>query len=355
MFSFRGGLGDEDNVTKVETVVNGGSGLFPKSRSSGLDLGQLAVESLHRVRESLATGSGRDDGGDVLDLHDLDVAESQERREAHLLVVGFEERGVDGAEAHDDHRVTDLGTLRDALDRHRVFRLTENLEGPNLEAAETVHLAGVGLLLLRRGLLLGLGGGLLGNRFLGGLRLRLGLHLGLRGGLDLRRLDDGSGFGRGGGRFGFHLIVPSGVDGRIALSLVEGYAKDRGNVKGNPGKKPGWYNKGRNHAWEKSVEDIRILVLEGGFVFVCRCPDPSGYPFWLPYTNRRTIRRWGTSQGLSELANGPLSTTQLDAVLPEGQCPVRAIIDVMNVTESGAKKWAKELDQEETVGRKVRT
>lgn len=96
--------------------------------------------------------------------------------------------------------------------------------------------------------------------------------------------------------------------------------------------------------------DIRILILEGGFVFVCRCPDPSGYPFWLPYTSRRTIRRWGTTQGLAELADGPTSQTQLDAILPEGICPVRAIIDCYNVTEKGAKAWAKQLD-----GKKVKS
>lgn len=87
--------------------------------------------------------------------------------------------------------------------------------------------------------------------------------------------------------------------------------------------------------------EIRILILESGFVQVCRCPDPSGYPFWLPYTDMKIIRRWGTTQGLAELAAGPTSTTQLDALVTEGKCPVRAIINVIEGLDQS--KWERHL------------
>lgn len=91
------------------------------------------------------------------------------------------------------------------------------------------------------------------------------------------------------------------------------------------------------------MSEIRILILEAGFVVACRCPDPSAYPFWLPYTDMRVIRRWGTSRGLAELKDGPLAGTQLDALLPEGTCPVRAIINVMCGLDQ--EKWAKHLKE----------
>lgn len=90
------------------------------------------------------------------------------------------------------------------------------------------------------------------------------------------------------------------------------------------------------------MNEFRILVLEDGFVAVCRCPDPAGYPFWLPYTDFRIIRRWGTTQGLAELVNGPLANTVLDVAVPEGKCPVRAIINVYEGLDQA--KWEKSLN-----------
>lgn len=84
---------------------------------------------------------------------------------------------------------------------------------------------------------------------------------------------------------------------------------------------------------------IRIIVLDRGFVFVCRCPDPLEYALWLPYRDRRTVRRWGTTEGLGQLCDGPLGSTVLDAVVPEGNVPVRAVLDVMELTPEGRRKW----------------
>lgn len=88
---------------------------------------------------------------------------------------------------------------------------------------------------------------------------------------------------------------------------------------------------------------VRILVLDRGFVQACRCPDPQQYALWLPYTHGRTIRRWGTSQGLAELCDGPLAETVLDNLEPAGNVPVRAVLKVLELTETGAERWAEAL------------
>jgi hypothetical protein len=85
---------------------------------------------------------------------------------------------------------------------------------------------------------------------------------------------------------------------------------------------------------------IRILVLDRGFVKVCRCPDPHGYAFWLPYEDGRTIRVWGTTEGLGQLVKGPTSMTVLDALVPTGSVPVRAIVDIIDVEQD---KWEQRL------------
>jgi hypothetical protein len=85
---------------------------------------------------------------------------------------------------------------------------------------------------------------------------------------------------------------------------------------------------------------IRMLILDRGFVYVCRCPDPQQHALWLPYTDRRTVRRWGATQGLGQLVSGPTAETVLEALVPAGQVPVRAILDVVEVEQ---EKWVSHL------------
>lgn len=85
---------------------------------------------------------------------------------------------------------------------------------------------------------------------------------------------------------------------------------------------------------------IRILILDRGYVKVCYCPDPNGCCFWLPYRQARTIRRWGTTNGIGELVHGPKKNTILDNLVETGTVPVRAIIDILDVEQS---KWTKHL------------
>lgn len=88
------------------------------------------------------------------------------------------------------------------------------------------------------------------------------------------------------------------------------------------------------------LDDIRILVLDRGHVFICRCPDPKTTVFWITVTHCRTIRNWGTTEGLGQLYNGPTESTVLDAIVPEHDIPIRAILDVFKVKED---EWAKHL------------
>ena len=97
---------------------------------------------------------------------------------------------------------------------------------------------------------------------------------------------------------------------------------------------------------------IRLIVLDRGFVLVCRCPPPQDYALWLPYTDRRTVRRWGTTGGIAELCGGPTENTVLDTLCPAGQVPVRAILDVMEVEQ---EKWEPHLRTERPAGSTARS
>lgn len=87
-------------------------------------------------------------------------------------------------------------------------------------------------------------------------------------------------------------------------------------------------------------EQIRIVVGDRGFVWVGYCADPETTVFWLTLKNTRTIRNWGTTEGLEQLFNGPTDSTELDALIPERKVPVRAIIETFTVSQS---KWREHL------------
>ena len=56
--------------------------------------------------------------------------------------------------------------------------------------------------------------------------------------------------------------------------------------------------------------DVRIIIADRGWVFVGNCQDHADGSVTI--TNCRNIRKWGTSNGLGELVNGPLSGTVAD-------------------------------------------
>jgi len=78
--------------------------------------------------------------------------------------------------------------------------------------------------------------------------------------------------------------------------------------------------------------DINIAVLDRGFVYVGHCAIEGD---WLTITKAKNIRKWGTTKGLGELVNGPLSGTVLDTV-GSVKAPLRAVIHLMDVSQA---KW----------------
>ena len=58
------------------------------------------------------------------------------------------------------------------------------------------------------------------------------------------------------------------------------------------------------------IGDVRIVIADRGWVFVGNCQDHDDGTVTI--TNCRNIRKWGTTAGLGELANGPKSGTVAD-------------------------------------------
>ena len=78
--------------------------------------------------------------------------------------------------------------------------------------------------------------------------------------------------------------------------------------------------------------DIKIVVLDRGFVYVGNVEETDGF---IVIRNAKNIRIWGTTKGLGELVNGPLSNTALDKV-GTVRAPSRALISLIDVEQS---KW----------------
>lgn len=68
----------------------------------------------------------------------------------------------------------------------------------------------------------------------------------------------------------------------------------------------------REDSIRKSIEigEKRIIVADRGWVFAGECEDNEDGSVTI--RNAKNIRRWGTSTGLGELANGPTSKTVVD-------------------------------------------
>jgi hypothetical protein len=77
---------------------------------------------------------------------------------------------------------------------------------------------------------------------------------------------------------------------------------------------------------------IKIVVLDRGFVYVGGVKIDGDF---VVITGAKNIRIWGTTKGLGELVNGPLSGTKLDAV-GVVRAPLRALISLIDVEQS---KW----------------
>lgn len=80
--------------------------------------------------------------------------------------------------------------------------------------------------------------------------------------------------------------------------------------------------------------NVRILVLDRGWVLVGRCQEPTECGLWIKLYDGRVVRRWGTTSGLEQLANeGPRQATQLDDPVPIQSIPVRAVVRILDCKE----------------------
>jgi hypothetical protein len=71
------------------------------------------------------------------------------------------------------------------------------------------------------------------------------------------------------------------------------------------------------------IGDLRIIVADRGWIFVGRCITNSDGTVTI--TDAKNLRRWGTSKGLGELVNGPLSGTIAD---PYGTVRCTPIVEI---------------------------
>jgi hypothetical protein len=75
---------------------------------------------------------------------------------------------------------------------------------------------------------------------------------------------------------------------------------------------------------QQDKKDIgqQIVVLDRGFVYVGNV-ELDNHFVWI--TKAKNIRIWGTTKGLGELRNGPLSATKLDEA-GEVLAPLKSVI-----------------------------
>lgn len=87
--------------------------------------------------------------------------------------------------------------------------------------------------------------------------------------------------------------------------------------------------------WNGVEPKIHIVVLDRGMVKVGYIYKHPSIAFHWRMDKCRIIRRWGTTNGLAVLVNGPLEGTVLDNV-HNSSIPFRSVLDIIEVEES---KW----------------
>ena len=80
----------------------------------------------------------------------------------------------------------------------------------------------------------------------------------------------------------------------------------------------------------QSSGPIKIVVLDRGFVYVGSVEMKDDF---VVITGAKNIRVWGTTKGLGELINGPLSNTRLDTI-GTVRAPLHALISLIDVEQS---------------------
>ena len=85
-----------------------------------------------------------------------------------------------------------------------------------------------------------------------------------------------------------------------------------------------------------------IFVLDRGFVVIGDACISEDLAFHWDLLLSATIRKWGTTQGLAELKDGPLPATVLDKACRR-TIPFRSVLDIIHVSEKGAQLWQQKL------------
>ena len=99
------------------------------------------------------------------------------------------------------------------------------------------------------------------------------------------------------------------------------------------------------------MEGIFIFVLDRGFVVVGEAELSKDLALHWHLPRSRTVRNWGTSQGLSELCDGPVEgKTVLDPVC-ERVTPFRSVLDMLVPTKKGLQRWLQKLSEPSGTGR----
>ncbi len=88
---------------------------------------------------------------------------------------------------------------------------------------------------------------------------------------------------------------------------------------------------------------IGIFILDRGFVVVGEAELHGKLPHFWDLSVGRTIRRWGTIEGVAQLKDGPLPETKLDAPCRRF-IPFRSVIEIIQVTQKGEINWRKVLE-----------
>ena len=81
---------------------------------------------------------------------------------------------------------------------------------------------------------------------------------------------------------------------------------------------------------------IQIVVLDKGFIYVGKVKTDKD---WCYIENASCIRYWGTTKGLGELVDGPLSGTKLDKI-GMVRANIKSLIHLIAIKESA---WTTKL------------
>lgn len=85
------------------------------------------------------------------------------------------------------------------------------------------------------------------------------------------------------------------------------------------------------------MSKIRIVILDKGFVSVGKFTQGKDF---CKLENAATVRYWGTTRGLGEIAeNGPTDSTKLDRT-PTQHIPVHSIVNTIECVDA---KWNSHL------------